>query len=228
MKDIKILLVAAALASFASSRSLAGEIKIIANSSVRADSISADDLKRIYLEERSSLRDGTHVEPVLEKGGSVHQAFLKQFLGKTEDDLQTFYQSLVFTGRGSMPKELASDDDMVAYVAKTRGAIGYVSFENSAEGVKTLAVEDGRDSGERKLITRIEPEYPATLKKMHIGGTVRLQLTIAPKGNVEAVVVLGGNPILGETATSAVKSWIYTPNHSSTTIEVSIPFDPAH
>jgi hypothetical protein len=76
MKDLRILLVAAALASFASSRSLAGEIKIIANSSVKADSISADDLKRIYLEERSSLRDGTHVEPVLEKDGSVHRAFL--------------------------------------------------------------------------------------------------------------------------------------------------------
>jgi hypothetical protein len=40
--------------------------------------------------------------------------------------------------------------------------------------------------------------------------------------------LLGGNPILGEAAASAVKGWIYTPNRSRTTIEVSIPFDPAH
>jgi TonB family protein len=102
-----------------------------------------------------------------------------------------------------------------------------VSFENSAEGVKTLAIEEGGVSGERKLITRIAPEYPATLKQRNIGGTVRLQLTIAPKGNVEAVVVLGGNPILGEAATRAAKDWIYTPNHSRTTLEVKIPFDPS-
>jgi TonB family protein len=227
MRPRRMALAAALLISILPYAS-ATDIRVIANPSVKTDTITAAELKKVFLEENISLSDGSHVEPVLEKGGPVHRTFLHQYLDKTEDDLRNYYQTLVFSGKGSMPKELGSDAEVIAYVAKTRGAIGYVSFESSVEGMKTLAVQDGHDNGERKLITRIAPEYPSTLKQMNIGGTVRLHLTVAPKGNVEAVLVLGGNPILGEAAASAVKGWIYTPNRSRTTIEVSIPFDPAH
>ena len=37
-----------------------------------------------------------------------------------------------------MPKRFASDADVIAYVARTKGAIGYVSAEAKAPGTKTL------------------------------------------------------------------------------------------
>ena len=121
MKCPKLLLVAAVFAIFVSVNSLADSVKIIANSSVTADTISEDELKLVFLEERISLTDGTHVEPVLMKEGAVDEAFLQQYLGLTEDDLQIYYRTLLFTGRGSMPKVLQSDAEVVAYVARTRG-----------------------------------------------------------------------------------------------------------
>jgi len=205
---------------------LAGDFKLIANSSLKADTISTEELKKIFLEESSSLSDGTHVEPVLESDGPVHQAFLQQCLGRTSDDLQTYYRALVFTGRGSMPKELSSDAGVVAYVARTRGAIGYVSIATSTQGVKTLTLSDSKFNPQRRVIRRIEPEYPETLRRLNISGTVRLRVTISARGNVEQVELLGGNPILGESAISAVKQWLYTAGHSRDLIEVSIPFDP--
>ena len=93
---------------------------MIANSSVKADTISAAELKRVFLEEKISLGDGTHVEPVLQKDGPAHEAFLQEYLGRSEDDLQAYYRTLVFTGRGSIPKALGSDAEVVAYVARTR------------------------------------------------------------------------------------------------------------
>jgi len=66
---------------------------------------------------------------------------LKAYLGKNDSSLQAFYRGLVFTGKGSMPKALNSDAEVVAYVAKTRGAVGYVSGGASTEGVKVLAVK---------------------------------------------------------------------------------------
>ncbi len=78
---------------------------------------------------------------MLAKGGPAHEAFLKEYLGKSDSALQAFYRSLVFTGKGSMPKALASDADMVAYVARTKGAIGYVSSAANTNGVKTLEVK---------------------------------------------------------------------------------------
>jgi ABC-type phosphate transport system substrate-binding protein len=119
----------------------AADFKIIANPSVSVSSVPADDIKSVFLSTKTSLSDGSHVEPVLEKGGEVHEAFIKERLGKTDAALQTYYRSLVFTGKASMPKTLATDSEVVAYVAKTKGAIGYVSAGHPSAGVKTLDVK---------------------------------------------------------------------------------------
>ena len=119
----------------------ASDTMVIANSSVGVSDISADELKRVFLITKSSLADGSHVEPVLEKGGPAHEAFLKEYLGKTDGALSTYYRSLVFTGKGSMPKTLANDAEVVAYVAKTKGAIGYVATGTDVTGAKQLEVK---------------------------------------------------------------------------------------
>jgi TonB family protein len=202
----------------------AADVKVIANPSVKADSISARELKSLYLEEKSSI-NGTRVEPVIEKRGPAHEAFLRDYLGQTDDELQKYYQTLVFTGRGSMPKMVGSDAEVVAYVAKTRGAIGYVGTGASVEGVRTLAIADSNGS-ERELVTRVEPKYPADLQTRSIGGTVRLKVFIAANGSVDHVDLLGGNPILGESAVAAVQKWKYATANSKTIMEISVPFDP--
>ena len=205
--------------------SAASGLKVIANPSVKVDSISAEELKSVFLEQRSSLPDGSRVEPVISKGGTAHEVFVKQYLGKSDADLQNYYRSLVFTGKGSMPKVVASDTEIAAYVARTKGAIGYVSSDTSIDGAKTLVVLENENTGSRKLITRVDPVYPPALHSNHIGGTVKLKVTIGSNGNVETVDLLGGNPILGESAMIAVKKWVYAPG-SRTKTEVSIPFDP--
>jgi ABC-type phosphate transport system substrate-binding protein len=78
---------------------------------------------------------------VLEKGGPIHDAFLRQYLGKTDAALNIYYRSLVFTGKAFMPKTLDSDADVAAYVAKTKGAIGYVKADTSAPGAKEIAIK---------------------------------------------------------------------------------------
>ena len=118
----------------------AAELKVIANPSVGASSVSADEVKAVFLATKTSLSDGSHVEPVLLKSGATHEAFVKQYLGKSDSALQTYYRSLVFTGKGSMPKALSTDAEVVAYVTKTKGAIGYVSSGTAAGGAKTLTV----------------------------------------------------------------------------------------
>ena len=118
----------------------AADIKVIANSSVGAWALSADDLKGVFLETKTSLSDGSHVEPVLLKAGTVHEAFLKEYVGKSDSALITYYRSLVFTGKGTMPKAFASDAEVVSFVGKTKGAIGYVGVGASTGSARTLAV----------------------------------------------------------------------------------------
>ncbi len=140
MKHLSLILIAAAVALCLSWQAQAAGVKVIANSSVSASTISAGDVKDVFLLDKDSL-GGSHVEPVLTKGGPAHEAFLKEYLGKSDSVLQAFYRSLVFTGKASMPKTLGSDAEVVAYVAKTKGAVGYVSGDASTSGVKTLEVK---------------------------------------------------------------------------------------
>jgi ABC-type phosphate transport system substrate-binding protein len=140
MKNLTYLLIVG-VALGAANLARAADIKVIANPSVGASSVSVEELKAVFLATRSSLSDGSHVEPVLEKGGPTHEAFLKDIVGKTDSAFETYLRSLVFTGKASMPKTTASDADMVAYVAKTKGAIGYVSAGATTTGVKTLEVK---------------------------------------------------------------------------------------
>ena len=170
----------------------------------------------------------THVEPVLSTSGPAYAAFLQEYLGQSDDTLQAYYRTLVFTGKGSMPKALRSDEEVVAYVARTRGAIGYVSSTAALNGVKTLTVYQSEDEKERRLISRAEPAYPAVLRNNGIGGTVRVQVTIASDGAVEKVELLGGSPVLGEAAMTAIKQWVYAAGRSRTQTVVSIDFDASH
>lgn len=118
----------------------AADIKVIANPSVKAVVVSAEEIRSVFLGTRTSLHDGSHVEPVLLKSGLVHQTFVREYLDKTDAALETYYRSLVFTGKGLMPPSLASDQVVVEYVAKTKGAVGYVSATATASGVRTLEV----------------------------------------------------------------------------------------
>jgi TonB family protein len=79
---------------------------------------------------------------------------------------------------------------------------------------------------ERKLVTRVEPEYPAILRVRQIGGTVRLEVTITAKGTVKSVALIGGNPILAEAAISAVKRWIYAPGDAVSSAQIAVEFNP--
>jgi TonB family protein len=79
---------------------------------------------------------------------------------------------------------------------------------------------------DRKVLVTVKPEYSELLKHAQIGGLVRLKVTVAADGRVSNVEVAGGNPILAESAASAVTKWKFVPAPSQTLEDVSISFSP--
>lgn len=91
-----------------------------------------------------------------------------------------------------------------------------------------LRAQNNESAGKpRKLIYRVDPDYPWDLKRAHIGGMVRMIVIVTPRGTIDSISVIGGNPVLVETALRAVKRWKYTPADSESIIHVSVDFDPA-
>ena len=78
----------------------------------------------------------------------------------------------------------------------------------------------------RRLVTQIMPAYPENLKKFNVSGIVKLQITISPNGVVKEIKNTGGNPVLVDLATNAVRKWKYAPAPAETVAKVELTFKP--
>jgi TonB family protein len=79
----------------------------------------------------------------------------------------------------------------------------------------------------RRLVYRVTPKYPRELKQNAIGGVVRLSISISANGSVGKISPIGGNPILVDAATVAVRQWKYVSSDHPTTMEVQLDFIPS-
>jgi len=113
---------------------------VIANPGVKSADVSKSDLRDVFTGAATSLKDGSHVTPVLLKSGPVHDAFLSDYIGKGDTAFRASWRSLVFSGQASMPKSLDSDSAVVEYVAHNAGAIGYIAKSTPHDGVKVLSI----------------------------------------------------------------------------------------
>jgi TonB family protein len=64
---------------------------------------------------------------------------------------------------------------------------------------------------EPRKIRNVSPAYPEMALQARVQGIVILETTIGPRGDVTAVRVLRGVPLLDQSAIDAVKQWIYEP-----------------
>jgi ABC-type phosphate transport system substrate-binding protein len=135
----RIALLILAVAGFCGVEARA-QVVVIANPGVKAAEVSRSDLRDVFNGVATSLKDGSHVSPALLKSGATSDAFLSAYIGKPDGAFRAGWRSLVFSGQASMPRTLESDAAMVEYVARTPGAVGYVSSGAPHEGVKVLQV----------------------------------------------------------------------------------------
>jgi TonB family protein len=85
---------------------------------------------------------------------------------------------------------------------------------------------NAQDNNSRKVVKKAPVQYPSILKSKGIGGVVRLRVFVKSDGTVRDTEVIGGNPILAESAQKSVGQWKFTAASSETTMEVSVLFDP--
>ena len=63
----------------------------------------------------------------------------------------------------------------------------------------------------RRAKNKVQPLYPELAHKMHISGTVKIEVTVAPNGTVKEARVVGGHPVLATAALDAAKKWRFEP-----------------
>lgn len=135
MKVLSLLLLTLSLAA----TELKAEIAVVVNPA-NANAVSADDLNRLFLGRASSFADGSKATPLnLVEGQASREEFDNKVLNRSSSQLKAYWSKLVFTGKGTPPKELADDAAVKAAVAADATAIGYISSGSADASVKVVA-----------------------------------------------------------------------------------------
>ena len=111
---------------------------VIANYSIAADSLSADELKDIYTAKTKYWDDGQAIIIVVLPDKT--DVALQQASGMDGSHFKTFWQRLMFSGRGSEPKKAGDAAALVALVASTKGAIALVPTDAVLKCVKIIEI----------------------------------------------------------------------------------------
>ena len=85
-----------------------------------------------------------------------------------------------------------------------------------------------QDGLNRKVKNKVAAAYPEIARKMGLGGTVKLQVVVAPNGMVKETKVIGGHPILVPAAVDAVKKWRFESASEESTDTIEFRFDPGN
>lgn len=105
-----------------------GAVVVIVHASNPATSIEAEEVSRMLLKREMRWPNGARVAPVdLQGGSSVRDAFTRQFHQRSSDAIDSYWQQQIFSGRETPPPQRRSEAEVIAFVAATPAAIGYVS-----------------------------------------------------------------------------------------------------
>lgn len=114
------------------------EIAVIVHPSNSSD-ISQSDVERLYLAKVKSFSDGTAAVPLNhEESTPTRTAFDDQAVGKSPSQMKSYWSKLLFTGKATPIKQVASDAEMISTVSSTPGAIGYVDAASVDDSVKVV------------------------------------------------------------------------------------------
>lgn len=109
---------------------LATNAKLVVISHDNITNLSASVIKRIYTGRLIEV-EGVTVTPInAQPLTESRNQFLLQFLKKSEDEYTAYWTVRRFIGKGTPPKELGTQIDIIEFVRNTSGAIGYVDDEN--------------------------------------------------------------------------------------------------
>ena len=139
---IALLLLVVVAAGCRDAAAQAVSYRVIVNAQNPVAQLKRDDLSRLFLKKVVTWKTGAEVQPVDQAQDSpVRRSFTKDVHKKDVEQVKGYWQQLIFTGQGAPPIEKGSDDEVVAFVAKTPAAIGYVSSTAAlGSGVKTVQI----------------------------------------------------------------------------------------
>ena len=115
------------------------EVAVIVHPSAGFDSLSEDDISRLFLGKSKSFPAGAQAVPVNQNEGSAaRDKFNEAVCKKNASQYKAYWSQLVFTGKGTPPKDAGDDAAVKALVAANPTMIGYIDASAVDASVKVV------------------------------------------------------------------------------------------
>jgi ABC-type phosphate transport system substrate-binding protein len=116
--------------------------RVIVNPANASSALERKFLTDAFLKKTTRWPTGELIRPVdLGSDSTVRRHFTEDVLSRSVAAVKSYWQSLIFSGRAIPPPELDDDAEVMRYVAKYPGAVGYVSGVAELSGVKVVALK---------------------------------------------------------------------------------------
>jgi hypothetical protein len=126
----------------APTRAAPSAYRVIVNEASTLTALDRKFLTDAFLKKTTRWPGGELIRPVdLGTDSAVRRRFTEDVMRRSVAAVKSYWQSLIFSGRAVPPPELDSDEEVMRYVAKHAGAVGYVSGVGELTGVKVVAVK---------------------------------------------------------------------------------------
>lgn len=116
-------------------------VQVIINSSMKLDSLTTTQLRRIYSMRQSVWPNGQPITVyALPRSHPTHQVFSKKTLKIFPYQLDRVWNKLVFSGTGKKPIIVDTQAQLLEAVSSTEGAIGYIDNMEIKDAVNVVNV----------------------------------------------------------------------------------------
>jgi hypothetical protein len=137
-----LLLGVATVTPLASVAATPASFRVIVNAGNAANVVDRRFLTDAFLKKTTRWPSGEALRPVDLAGDSpIRRRFCEDVLGRSVAAVKSYWQQLIFSGRGVPPPEMDNDEEVIRYVARYSGAVGYVSTVGEGRGVKAVALK---------------------------------------------------------------------------------------
>jgi len=115
--------------------------QVIVNPQSSVTSLERRFVEDAFLKKVKTWSGGELIRPVdLEPGSPIRRRFTEEVLRRPVAAVRAYWQQRIFSGRDVPPPELDGDQQVIDYVMKYSGAIGYVSGSAVVSGPRVIAV----------------------------------------------------------------------------------------
>ena len=114
-------------------------VVVVVSASSPVAKLDKEQVANLFSGKSSSFPDGSAAVPIEQADGApAHEEFHKSITEKSASQLKSYWSKMIFSGKGTAPKEVASNAELLKLLAGNPAMIGYVDKNALDKTVKVI------------------------------------------------------------------------------------------